>query len=323
MSWKEPSSGLSTRIFIPVKNSLKERNSLKREFKFGSATDALACVSKFTLRHRIHQSDRIPCLIPVRLPATQSCSHSQKHPSTAQHRHKVSSSSHFESHLLNINFFIFLVHDFYSSHVHQMASHAAARQSPTDPSNHNNSPISNASHPMHNPAASAYYHHYHHSATSANQNSAEYSPPQNVNGNESPSSVDQFTNANNNNIQLPETPNSMGTTNVGPTSGNSNSNDGANVLNSESVHSENAAAITNNNYSPWCGSTGHHQLPLTNSSPLHAGSYNSAHHPSASLYSAHNLSSTLIPHQNISQFHPHSGKSFGMSQPFYSGLNWY
>lgn len=216
-----------------------------------------------------------------------------------------------------------------------MANQAAARQSPTEPSNHTSSPISNASHPIHSSAASSYYHHYHHSASSVNQVSATnagYSPPQNVNqngslnGNESPNSVDQFTsNNNNNNIQLPETPNSLVTTIMGPTSGNSNSNgESANAINSETSPSENAVIISNNNnnYSPWCPSTGHHQLPLSNTSPLHSSSYNSAHHPSASLYSAHhNLSSTLIPHQNISGFpHPHSGKSFGMSQPFYS---WY
>lgn len=228
--------------------------------------------------------------------------------------------------------FLFPVHDFYSSHVHQMANQAAARQSPPEPSNHASSPISN---PIHNPSASSYYHHYHHSAAaSANQNSATnagYSPPHNLNqnggslnGNESPNSVDQFA-SNNNNIQLPETPNSLVTTIMGPTSGNSNSNDGANAINDTSA-SENAAIISNNNnhYSPWCPSTGHHQLPQSNSSPIHSSSYNTAHHPSASLYSAHhNLSSTLIPHQNISSFaHPHSGKSFGMgmSQPFYS---WY
>lgn len=209
-----------------------------------------------------------------------------------------------------------------------MANQAAARQSPIDPSNHAGSPISNVSLPLHN-SASSYYHHYHHSAAATtNQNSstnAGYSPPQNVNGsvngNESPNSVDQFSSSNNN-IQLPETPNSL-TTIMGPTSGNSNSNDGGNTLN-ETTPSENVTTISNNNnnYSPWCTSSGHHQLPLTNTSPVHSSSYNTAHHPSASLYSAHhNLSSTLIPHQNISGFaHPHSGKSFGMSQPFYS---WY
>lgn len=205
-----------------------------------------------------------------------------------------------------------------------MANQAAARQSPPEPTNHTSSPISNS---IHNPSASSYYHHYHHSsATSVNQNSATnagYSPPQNMNqnggslnGNESPNSVDQFS-SNNNNIQLPETPNSLVTTIMGPTSGNSNSNDGAHPTIETAIISNN-----NNNYSPWCTSTGHHQLPLSNSSPIHSSSYNAAHHPSASLYSAHhNLSSTLIPHQNISGFaHPHSGKSFGMSQPFYS---WY
>lgn len=218
------------------------------------------------------------------------------------------------------------MHDFYSSHVHQMANQAAGRQSPVDPSGHGSSPISSAPHPIHNTAAS-YYHHYHTSAANANPNSATnagYSPPQNangsLNGNESPNSVDQFTSSSN--IQLPETPNSIGTTIMGPTSGNSNSNEGANAINSESLPSENAAVVSNNNnYSPWCASSGHHQLPLSNSSPLHSGSYNSAHHPSASLYSAHhNLSSTLIPHQNISGFvHPHGGKSF-VPQSFYS---WY
>lgn len=223
--------------------------------------------------------------------------------------------------------FQFLVHEFYSSHVHQMTNQQATRQSPTDPSIHASSPMSNASHPIHNSAAS-YYHHYHHPAANANQNSAGYSPPQtlnqseSLNGNESPNSVDQFSTSHNT-IQLPETPNSLGTTIMGPTSGNSNSNDGNKVINSESSPSENAAIITNNNnYSPWCASTGHHQIPLSNSSPLHSSSYNTAHQ-SASLYSAHhNLSSTLIPHQNISGFaHPHGpSKGFGMPQSFYS---WY
>lgn len=208
-----------------------------------------------------------------------------------------------------------------------MANQAAGRQSPADPSGHGSSPISSASHSLHNTAAS-YYHHYHSSSANANQNSASnagYSPPQNVNGslngNESPSSVDQFTSSSN--IQLPETPNSIGTTIMGPTSGNSNSNEGANAINSETSPSENAAVVSNN-YSPWCGSTGHHQLPQSSSSPLHSGSYNTAHHPSASLYSAHhNLSSTLIPHQNISGFvHPHGGKSFSMPQTFYPSWYW-
>jgi len=233
----------------------------------------------------------------------------------------------------------FAVHDFYSSHVHQMANQAAARQSPPESANQTgSSPLSNPiHHPIHNPTSS-YYHHYHHATPTGNGNGASNigysSSPQAVNqsgslnGNESPNSVDQFSTSNNN-IQLPETPNSLVTI-MGPTSGNSNSNEAGNPIN-ESAVAENASAIipSNNNnnnsnaYSPWCTSTGH-QLPLANSSPIHSASYNSAHHPSASLYSAHhhhNLSSTLIPHQNISGFaHPHSGKSFGMSQPFYS---WY
>lgn len=192
-----------------------------------------------------------------------------------------------------------------------------ARQSSPDTGNNNaSSPVNAAQNP------SSYYHHY--SATAAlGQNStvnAGYSPPQNVsalNGNESPNSVDQYpTNNSNNNIQLPDTPNSL-TTIMGPTSGNSNSNDGTNGINESP--SENATIIANNNnnnYSPWaCTTTGHHQLPLSNS-PIHSSSYN--HHPSASLYSAHH---NLLPHQNISSFaHPHGSKGFGMSQPFYS---WY
>lgn len=221
---------------------------------------------------------------------------------------------------------LFSVHDFYSSHVHQIANHVASRQSPPESANHASSPISNPSHPMHSSAQSSYYHHYHHTVASANQNAATnagYSPPQNVNqngslnGNESPNSVDQFTN---NNIQLPETPNSLVTTIMGPTSGNSNSNDATNVAVNETSSAENPVILSNNNnYSPWCSSTGHHQHPLSSTSPLHSTSYNTAHHPSASLYSAHNLSSTLIPHQNISGF-AHPSKSYGISQPFYS---WY
>ncbi|CAH1708453.1 unnamed protein product [Chironomus riparius] len=211
------------------------------------------------------------------------------------------------------------MHDFYSSHVHQMANQA--RQSPPEQSNNTTSP--NA---LQN--SSAYYHHYHSSpAATISQNSGTgYSSPQNVNqsgstlnGNESPNSVDQFTpNNNNNNIQLPDTPNSLVTTMMGPTSGNSNSNEGTNGINESPTENATIIANNNNNYSPWCSSTGHHQLPLSNS-PIHSSSYN---HHSASLYGAHhNLSSSLLPHQNISGFaHPHSGKSFGMSQPFYS---WY
>lgn len=230
-------------------------------------------------------------------------------------------------------FQFFLVHDFYSSHVHQMANQAA-RQSPPQAINHSGSPILNSSshlHPIHNPTSS-YYHHYHHSSSvlAANQNLSSnnsYSSPQtgtqnrSLNGNESPNSIDQF--SSNNTIQLPETPNSLLTINMGPTSGNSNSNDAVNPI-IESSATENAATISsNNNYIPWCAS---HQLPLANStpqscSPIHS-SYNAPpppHHPPGSLYSAHhNLSSSLISHQSFP--HPHSGKSFGMSQPFYS---WY
>ena len=229
---------------------------------------------------------------------------------------------------------LILVHDFYSSHVHQMANQAA-RQSPPQTMNHSGSPILNSSshlHPIHNPSSS-YYHHYHHSSSvlAANQNlssNASYSSPQtstqnrSLNGNESPNSIDQF--SSNNTIQLPETPNSLVTINMGPTSGNSNSNDAVNPI-IESSATENAATISsNNNYIPWCAS---HQLPLANStpqscSPIHS-SYNAPppphHPPPASLYSAHhNLPSSLISHQSFP--HPHSGKSFGMSQPFYS---WY
>lgn len=254
------------------------------------------------------------------------------HRSTARLHRKVSHKifNKLLQTILTTPFPPFSVHDFYSSHVHQMANQAAARQSPAEPSNLASSPISNASHPVHNPAASSYYHHYHHSVvSSAHQNSATnagYSPPQNINqngslnGNESPNSGDQFTS--NNNIQLPETPNSLVTTIMGPTSVNSNSNDGGTNAVNETSASESSTIISNNNYSPWCSSTGHHQLPLSNSSPIHSSSYNSAHHPSASLYSSHhNLPSPLISHQNISGFaHPHGGKSFGISQPFYS---WY
>lgn len=207
------------------------------------------------------------------------------------------------------------MHDFYSSHVHQMANQA--RQTPPEPSNnHTTSPVTNS---IHN-ASSSYYHHYHSSSTSAANNSgsnAGYSPPQNnINGNESPNSVDQF-NANNNNIQLPETPNSLVTTMMGPTSGNSNSNDGTNAINESATESATILANNNNNYSPWCTATGH-QLPLSNS-PIHSSSYNTAHHPSASLYSAHH---NLLPHQNISSFvqHPQKGFNHHLSQPFYS---WY
>ncbi len=212
------------------------------------------------------------------------------------------------------------MHDFYSSHVHQMANQA--RQSPPESSaNHTSSPIAN---PIHN-ANSSYYHHYHTSGVNSGSN-AGYSPPQNnINGNESPNSVDQFnpgtTSSNNNNaIQLPETPNSL-VTMMGPTSGNSNSNDGNNAINESP--SENASLLAsnnnnnNNNYSPWCASTG--QLPLSNS-PIHSSSYSTPHHHSASLYSAaahHNL----LPHQNISSFVQHPQKGFNhLSQPFYS---WY
>lgn len=229
------------------------------------------------------------------------------------------------------------MHDFYTTQAQaqaQMANQAAERQSPNEHSHHAGSPISNASHSIHNPIASPYYHHYHHLASSANHaaSHAGYSPPQNLaqngslNGNESPNSVDQFTNNNNNNsIQLPETPNSLvGSTIMGPTSVNSNSNDGVNGVNSETSPPENSAVISNNSsYSPWCTSSGHHQLPLSNSSPLHSSSYGSVHHPSASLYSAHhNLASSFIPHQNLSGFtHPHGGKSFGVAQSLYS--SWY
>lgn len=220
------------------------------------------------------------------------------------------------------------MHDFYSSHVHQIANHASSRQTSLEPTNHPSSSLSNGSHLMHSSAASPYYHHYHHSVASANPNatpSVGYSPPHNVNqngslnGNESPNSVDQFTNSNN--LPLPETPNSLVTTINGPTSGNSNSNE-TNAVNIETTPCENSTLTSNaSNYSPWCSSTVHHQHPLASASPIHSSSYNTTHHPTASLYSAHNLSSTLIPHQNISGFaHPHNGKSYGIAQPFYS---WY
>jgi hypothetical protein len=199
-----------------------------------------------------------------------------------------------------------------------------ARQSPPESinnsnNNHTTSPVSNS---VHN-ASTPYYHHHYHTASAAGGagnnpgSNAGYSPPQNggLNGNESPSSVDQF--SSNNNIQLPETPNSLVTTMMGPTSGNSNSNDGTNAIN----ESENATIIANNNnnYSPWCTATsGHHQLPLNNS-PIHSSSYNSAH---PSLYSAAAAHHNLLPHQNISSFvqHPQKGFNHHLSQPFYS---WY
>lgn len=196
-----------------------------------------------------------------------------------------------------------------------------ARQSPPETAN-TASPVSNS---IHNTNTS-YYHHYHHSSSAANTSNAGYSPQNTgLNGNESPNSVDQFTSGganNNNNIQLPETPNSLvGTTLMGPTSGNSNSNDATNAINESASET---ASNNNNNYNPWCSTTtSHHQLPLSNS-PIHSSSYNTAHHPSASLYSAaaaahHNL----LPHQNISSFVQHpSQKGFNhhLPQSFYS---WY
>lgn len=244
-----------------------------------------------------------------------------------------SASSQSESNLNDLSLiianhqFFFSVHDFYSSHVHQMANQAAARQSPSESANHGNSPNQNQ---IHNSSTSAYYHHYHPtSLSSANQTqSANYSPPHSLNQNmgpmdrnESPNSVDQFTNTSNNNIQLPETPNSLVTTMMGPTSGNSDSNDAATNLNQNTTSEVSAAAVSNNSY-PWCGSAGAHQFSLTNTPTIPSSSYSTpTHHPSASIYSAHHNLSTLIPHQNISSFaHPHGGKSYGMSQPFYS---WY
>jgi hypothetical protein len=252
------------------------------------------------------------------------------------HHHKVRQISNFNNLSLSdhhTNVLLFLVHDFYSSHVHQMANQAAARQSPTESTNHGSSPNQNQ---IHNSSTSAYYHHYHPTSLSTvNQTqSANYSPPHSINqsnmgttmelnGNESPNSVDQFTNSSNNNIQLPETPNSLVTTMMGPTSGNSDSNDGTTNLNRNATTE--ASTITANNTSsgyPWCGSAGAHQFSLSNTTTIPSSTYNTTtHHPSASIYSAHHNLSTLIPHQNISSFaHPHSGKSYGMSQPFYS---WY
>lgn len=232
--------------------------------------------------------------------------------------------------LINM-YLIFSVHDFYTTQAQahaQMASQAAERQSPNEISHHAGSAISNASHSIHNPIASSYYHPYHHLSAASH---AGYSPPQNLaqngslNGNESPNSVDQFTNNNNNSIQLPETPNSLvGSAIMGPTSVNSNSNDGANVINTESSPPENTATISNNNsYSPWCGSSVHHQLPLTGSSPLHSSGYGSAHHPSPSLYtSTHNLHSSFISHPSLSGLaHPHNSKGYGVGQSLYT--SWY
>lgn len=248
--------------------------------------------------------------------------------STAHH-HKVIKTFFSIGNLIFNLIFCFSVHDFYTTQAQaqaQMASQAAERQSPNETSHHAGSPISNPSHSIHNPITSSYYHHYHHLSAASH---AGYSPPQNLaqngslNGNESPNSVDQFTNSNNNNIQLPETPNSLVGSAIMATSINSNSNDGANnAINTESSPPENLAVISNNSYSPWCGSSGHHQLPLSNSSPLHSNSYGSAHHPSASLYSTHNLTSPFISHQSLSGFtHPHNSKSYGVAQSLYP--SWY
>ena len=209
-----------------------------------------------------------------------------------------------------------LVHDFYAHHGQNNAT----------------SPVSHASshmHPIHNPSSSYYHHHHTASGTGTSTNNGYISPGATqspLNGNESPNSVDQYPTNNNNNIQLPETPNSLVTI-MGPTSGNSG--DETNTI-TEQNPSENAVIISNNNsYNPWSSSfptpptrsmdsSGHHSI--SNSSPPYPTSY--SQHPSASLYSAHNLSSSLMQHQNMTGFtHHHANKGYGMPQPFYSP--WY
>ena len=208
------------------------------------------------------------------------------------------------------------MHDFYTHHGQNNAT----------------SPVSHASshmHPIHNPSSSYYHHPHHHSGagTGASSNNGYSSPQTNatspINGNESPNSVDQYPA---NSIQLPETPNSL--TIMGPTSGNSG--DEGNTI-SEQNPSENAVIVSNNNnYNPWSTSfptpptrsmesSGHHSI--SNGSPPYPGSY--PQHHSASMYSAHhNLSSSLIQHQNMTGFsHHHASKGFGMPQPFYTP--WY
>jgi hypothetical protein len=196
--------------------------------------------------------------------------------------------------------------------------------------NHGHSGSTPHLHAFHN-TSSGFYHHPHH-ITNQNPTNAGYSSPQtenqnSLNGNESPNSVTDFptnnnnANNNNNNIQLPETPNSMVTI-MGPTSGNSNSNEGANVA-VENKFTENITSTSpnhnnnNNNsdsYNPWSATTHH----LNSGSSIHPSSYNTA----GSFYNSHhNFPSSLMQHQNISGFaHPHANKNFGMSQPFYS---WY
>lgn len=209
----------------------------------------------------------------------------------------------------------------------------AARQSPSDSTN-NPSVGSPNQNQLHSSSASAYYHHYHSTALPASNqaanSSANYSPPHNninqnasVNGNESPNSVDQFTNTSGNNIQLPETPNSL-VTMMGPTSGNSDSNDATNNnLHPNSSTETASTAIANNGAGyPWCASASTHQFSLINTPTIPSSSYNTpTHHPSASIYSAHHNLSSLIPHQNFAHA-AHSGKSYGMSQSFYPTWYW-
>lgn len=206
------------------------------------------------------------------------------------------------------------MHGFYSSHqLHHDHTNSASSLGHT----------ASHLHPFHNPNTGFY--HPHHMSSLANQeptNNGYSSPPaetqNSLQGNESPTSVVDFPT---NNIQLPETPNSMVTI-MGPTSGNSNSNDAANssaeVNVSENVNVNTPSPANNNNnnnnhsendsYNPW------HMTSTHNLSNGPVPAYNAS---AASLYNAHHNFTPSLMQQNIGNFaHPHANKGFGMTQSF-------
>lgn len=219
------------------------------------------------------------------------------------------------------------MHDFYTSHLHQGHMPPTHASSVTPP------------HQIHNPTPS--YPPPHSSMSTLNSPSSYTSPivsssllsepNQNITRNESPNSVNQYTNS----MVLPPTPNSL-VTMIGPNSNNSNSNEASStpIDNNIDTIGTNSTSHNNNNhqnshYSPWTHSGSSIRPPLSPDAssgilqPLSNGVNGQMHHISSASSLQHtNQVSSFMP-QSLHPFSHHSqvSKNFGMAPQYYSA--WY
>ncbi|KAG4073865.1 hypothetical protein HA402_014070 [Bradysia odoriphaga] len=195
---------------------------------------------------------------------------------------------------------LFLVHDFYPSHIHQ--SHIPTSHGHTTPP-----------HQIHNPTPS---YPNHSSMTSLNSSSPYHltnTIPSTV-ANEShqligrgDSPTDHYTSP----IQLPPTPTSLITI-AGPNSGNSNSNDGCTPAEENASMPSHLSHTNNNLYSPWNNASSRPLQPIS-PSDVQSAPNNQLHH----------ITSGLLHHQptyvqqNLAPFPTHAPTKNFMPQQYY------